>query len=200
MRGRTVIERRSTQSRTVGQRVGRGIAGVLLIAVAALWLRSEYITDVLRLHVAGGHYALMADQGRLAFEWAVFREPMVVTVGSPLTGMERLHWSTDVAAEGGVSRYLRSPRGDWQRALGWVGAGWRDRHQTYAVSGPGFNHHVRQLIVPLWLFAVLAAVPWLVDGWRGCRAWRRRRGGRCPGCGYDRRGTSDGAACPECGA
>jgi hypothetical protein len=30
------------------------------------------------------------------------------------------------------------------------------------------------------------------------RSWRRRRG-RCPGCGYDRRGLAEGAACPECG-
>ncbi|HVU64866.1 MAG TPA: hypothetical protein VHC70_12875, partial [Phycisphaerales bacterium] len=32
------------------------------------------------------------------------------------------------------------------------------------------------------------------------RRWRRRRGGRCVKCGYDRAGLAAGAPCPECGA
>jgi hypothetical protein len=32
------------------------------------------------------------------------------------------------------------------------------------------------------------------------RRWRRRRGGRCRECGYDRARLAAGAACPECGS
>jgi hypothetical protein len=32
------------------------------------------------------------------------------------------------------------------------------------------------------------------------RRWRRRRGGRCVKCGYDRAGLGAESACPECGA
>jgi hypothetical protein len=53
--------------------------------------------------------------------------------------------------------------------------------------------------VPLWLPAVLFAVPpmaWLV---RLRSARRRRRTGLCPGCGYDLRASREFGRCPECG-
>lgn len=59
--------------------------------------------------------------------------------------------------------------------------------------------------LPMWAglagnAAVFAGV-WLVPlvGIGVVRRRLRKRGGRCVGCGYDRRGLAAGAACPECG-
>ena len=53
--------------------------------------------------------------------------------------------------------------------------------------------------VPLWIpflpFAVATGLFWLPD----YIAAKRVRAGRCPSCGYDRRGLAPDAACPECG-
>lgn len=53
------------------------------------------------------------------------------------------------------------------------------------------------LAVPLWFPVVLSLV---ASGW----AWRlelhdRRRGHRCPSCGYDLAGLAPSGSCPECG-
>ena len=45
-----------------------------------------------------------------------------------------------------------------------------------------------------------AMVLLIVRGLRALWCWNRDRRGRCPACGYDRRGLLDGGACPECGA
>lgn len=45
--------------------------------------------------------------------------------------------------------------------------------------------------------AVIVGLPW---GWRRMRTAMTGRVGRCPGCGYDLRGTAEGVNCPECGA
>jgi hypothetical protein len=61
-------------------------------------------------------------------------------------------------------------------------------------------HTARELIVPCWLLALLAAV---LPAWRAARILaehrrrRRQRFGLCPSCGYDLRATPQ--RCPECG-
>jgi hypothetical protein len=56
----------------------------------------------------------------------------------------------------------------------------------------------RQLAVPYWLLAALAAVAPLARGWSAARRRARRRRGRCAACAYDLRATP--GRCPECGA
>lgn len=52
-------------------------------------------------------------------------------------------------------------------------------------------------VIDWMLYSVLWLLPlWLVGA---ARRSLRRRGGRCPTCGYDRRGLAHDAACPECG-
>lgn len=61
------------------------------------------------------------------------------------------------------------------------------------------SSRVRGFIAPAWPAAVVlcAAGAWLVVA--GVRAGRLGREGHCGLCGYDVRGLSDGAVCPECG-
>lgn len=39
----------------------------------------------------------------------------------------------------------------------------------------------------------------VVFGWWDLRRWKRKRAGRCVGCGYDAVGLGEGVVCPECG-
>lgn len=59
---------------------------------------------------------------------------------------------------------------------------------------------------PVWAGLLVDVAVWglvcyaAVFAWSDVRRWRRVRGGRCVGCGYDLRGLGDGTACPECGS
>lgn len=55
---------------------------------------------------------------------------------------------------------------------------------------------VGQLTLPLWIPALILAVP---TAWLWLQDHQRSRPGRCPTCGYDLRGLSNSAVCPECG-
>jgi hypothetical protein len=55
---------------------------------------------------------------------------------------------------------------------------------------------VEGLIPSAAFYGVLGYV--VLAGWRGVRAWRRRRRGACVACGYIL-GAGVGAVCPECG-
>jgi hypothetical protein len=55
------------------------------------------------------------------------------------------------------------------------------------------------LSLPLWIPFLLFAVPTALLWRRDHIATKRARIGRCPLCGYDRRGLAADAKCPECG-
>jgi len=77
-----------------------------------------------------------------------------------------------------------------------LGLGWR----SVRVYRPALGGTVTTslLLVPYWQPLVLAAIlpVWRAAARRATR--RRRRPGRCAGCGYDLRATPE--RCPECGA
>jgi hypothetical protein len=51
------------------------------------------------------------------------------------------------------------------------------------------------LVFPLWVTMVVGSAAAII----GSRMRRAVATGLCPKCGYDRKGLSEGAACPECG-
>lgn len=55
------------------------------------------------------------------------------------------------------------------------------------------------LLLPLWIVLAAGLVAIFPLWWRDHLRVRFGRGGRCPLCGYDRRGLLEGAECPECG-
>jgi len=53
--------------------------------------------------------------------------------------------------------------------------------------------------IPLWMPFLLFAIPTALLWRRDQIATKRARIGRCPCCGYDRRGLAADSPCPECG-
>jgi hypothetical protein len=84
-------------------------------------------------------------------------------------------------------------------------AGWEHRQDPFVCWGLVAYHllphytfqygHCHVAVIPIWLLALLVAVP-TVRLWRRDR---RRRPGHCQRCSYDLTGNTSGI-CPECGA
>jgi hypothetical protein len=62
-------------------------------------------------------------------------------------------------------------------------------------DSPGAKFFGISLLNVLGLVLVPAGLLW----WARLRELRGRAAGRCAACGYDRKGLSKGAVCPECG-
>ncbi len=67
--------------------------------------------------------------------------------------------------------------------------------RVWLISWPSSPVQYWDIAIPLWLPAVLFAVPTFL-GWRAARP---RDPAQCTACGYDRRGLPSTAPCPECG-
>jgi hypothetical protein len=61
--------------------------------------------------------------------------------------------------------------------------------------GPGGYY----VVFPVWILLVAGSLLVGPLWWRDHLAVRFRRGGRCPQCGYARRGLAAETKCPECG-
>jgi hypothetical protein len=87
-----------------------------------------------------------------------------------------------------------------------------ESNRTYDISQSGevlwvwggYSHALPGSVIWRGLLAdtlLFGGAFWLLIRWPGgLRRWRRRRSGHCIACGYNRRGLSDAAQCPECGA
>ncbi len=88
--------------------------------------------------------------------------------------------------------------------MGWVrgsvkgfglGVSWMPQWQVVRGTGPG--NRCIYATIPLWIPALLCAVPGLA-AWRSHLHWRRSERG-CEGCRYSLTGLPPNSPCPECG-
>lgn len=75
---------------------------------------------------------------------------------------------------------------DWDWSMLW-GFDWRRSGRDVEFQGP------------LWVLVPIAIAPAWFLARKDLRARSRVRAGRCPSCGYDRRGLVGDVVCPECG-
>jgi hypothetical protein len=176
-------------------RLHNSLAALLLllcVAVVGLWAVSHRVSVVVehgsgQYRDAGGYTAecrhCTVDDGSAFLVFIRPRHPTVpIRDVYPPPGW---HWAIDTAEP--------SPSASWPTDGRVLGFRYRDEDRRYTGAG---SHRVIGLTVPLWPLAlVTAAGPgvWVV---RHVRRRRRIRGGLCPTCGYDLRGTPD--RCPEC--
>src|ERR1051326_3740667 len=168
------------------------LAAVLLLVsclvMGALWIRGNWFIDIVRTPQPVGDdlCVIIAGQGEL-----------VIAVG--------------VRAGGGDERWItwklsEIPAGQRDGALGaaqWAAIGGDFEPSSLHVLGPfwfvrGPKHQPYvQVAIPIWLpLAIFGMLP-LCQVILARRARGRKRSGRCPVCGYDRRATPN--RCPECG-
>lgn len=103
--------------------------------------------------------------------------PQRSTIGDAPLDVIRAYVAETPAQEAVLNRSLRT---------GWAWPVWK-LGTRWAVSIP--------LWVPLCVMAIPTTLLWRADR----RAARREKVGHCPACGYDRRGLTQDAPCPECG-
>ena len=172
---------------------------VLCLAVAALWVRSEFVEDVAvyrdsetaptgTFHCSS--FSIASRDGGIACLWQAF------AVDDP-AGRRKALWSNQYTFNFASSAILAVSSGDpsmlgfqWKRQV-------RYSFTAGTESGSGESWGFR---MPYWFWLILLAAPpaiWLRRHVR-TRAQGRLARGLCGACGYDLRATPD--RCPECGA
>lgn len=172
------------------------VSGLLLAGTAALWVRSQHVSDdVYRVRdvigdASGTPTATWTPASVVWWDsWEAYAEPHGVNV---------VHVRFDPQTPYG----FREAPGGWRHAVMPAGY-WRPGPLVpYATTAlqPGARGRQLRVHLPYWTLALLlgaaltAATARLTLG----RRRQRRRAGRCVRCGYDLRATP--ARCPECGA
>jgi hypothetical protein len=162
---------------------------LLLVGVGVLWVRSHFVRDrVLWRNVNGARWVETGP-------------------GDLIVGVELANWAGWPTNDFGLRYERDQPRPTVEHVVRMLvlNVGPRDTFEQWQGVGFGWWRWrpasraslFARLVVPLWAFAVGAA---LLPSWRGVRRWRRswRRPGVCRACGYDLRATP--GRCPECGA
>ena len=146
------------------------LALLLCVAVAALWARSHFRSDLLFSTPADAAWSFRVVSGFGGVGFVLDQ-----AIGKSEVDLPGIHWST-------------SPQGGYARG------GWEHRAGFALV----WERPMYGLAVPFWfLLAASVAATALLAAARARRA-RRRQPGTCNSCGYDLRATP--GRCPECGS
>jgi hypothetical protein len=178
---------------------------VLLVGAAAMWVRSEFTSDVwVRMRLvpepAGGRWPaapeydyVVSNHGGMLLRRTRGSARFRFDPSSQLAEPVDERWRHD-AGFVSVPQWTLPPVATW---FSWPGV--RAGHGYQSTLG-GFGVSDSEIEFRYWLLVVLAGivpaarVPGLL---RARRRRRRQRRGRCAECGYDLRGG--GVRCPECG-
>jgi len=155
---------------------------LLLLATAALWVRSYWRMDFVRCHPPAP-----PDAERFCAHFVSGRGGGLVAWG---------HWAPRYAEDFGPARWHWQTVGvsPTRYAGGWTGGGWGFGHDSH--RDPEYRY--RMFVFPLWLPATLFVLFPATRLVLAVRRRRRVREGHCRKCGYDLRATPE--RCPECGA
>ena len=158
---------------------------LLSVAVAALWVRSYVVSDIVLHGRTFAHadssgskdWTARSNCGRMTVQYTSFTG----VAGHPF----RNRWLWDWAP------YPPEPGADAYSPLERLGISW-----TWERYSPQDALLQRSVTLPLWLLTALSATIPAIRLVR--RMWRTHAAGLCPTCGYDLRASPN--KCPECGS
>lgn len=180
-----------------------GLSLLLCMATVVLWIRSYWYTDKLDLGAwkDRSHLTLRMNSGYtehghflICTQWLHF----VDATRSPNTirrYFDYQFWGVMFSIN--VEGYYAAP--ELLDTL--MGFGIK-QIPTYTLWNRTAETSEMRIIIPLWLFTVVAALMpafWVQKSWRRISHHRRIIRGLCLNCGYDLRSHKPGEKCPECG-
>ena len=174
--------------RTRAFNVLAALSAVLFVVAVAVWVRSYFVTDVIRY------------QPRVAYVLHGY----TIAWGQGYVGMgvdEARPRPQDLPPLWLESNQSIPLHGDWATPFQWfhvAGVRFATRDDIAMLNVP-FREYF--LFVPCWLATLVTAIlpaVWLRRRYTRRRVERRRDASQCVACGYDLRATP--GRCPECGA
>jgi len=157
------------------RRIGRALATISIVGLAAVWLCSGWSSVYWSRVIADRRLLVTVSRGNARVYCNIDASPRVLRLA---------HVNADVVAaqlRAMIDGQSWTRRWDWS----WPAARMTGSRPTSAVM----------VQVPLWTLVLALVLPaaWL---------WRPHSGGAsaCPSCRYDRSGLPEGSACPECGS
>ena len=166
---------------------------VLMVLVAALWVRSYRFTDALFWESAGRGHALSTARGRLVWNWN-WNPPSTAPARQPRRRFD-YHRMQPYTAPTYASAYGSFQLGDTFPQWQFAGLNW------YGVRSAGGIRSATGVMPLAYLAAATALLPTsmaLRQARSFLRSTRAHRRNVCHSCGYDLRATPE--RCPECGA